>query len=261
MKQTFFAILTAIGEAKISEAIADKTTFKLTEMAVGDGNGEVPTPKREQTELVKEQRRASINTLSIDPINIHQLIAEQIIPENEGGWWIREIGLFDDEGNLCAVANCPPTYKPKLAEGSGRTQIIRLVLAVTSTEVVELKIDPSIVLATREYVEKVGERYITHEQGEERFRFPAREAGYQVLPSGMIMQWGITEADPNEGDEGRVTFPLRFPNEVLTVHLTPSERKGLTAITYFNANQKKFDVYYTWIDSVKSKFTWFALGY
>lgn len=257
MKQTYFAILTAIGEAKISEALANKTTLKLTQMAVGDGNGEVPTPERKQTTLVNEQRRASINTLSVDAINIHQLIAEQIIPEDEGGWWIREIGLFDDDGDLCAVANCPPTYKPKLAEGSGRTQIIRLVLAVTSTDVVELKIDPSIVLATREYVEKVGERYITHEQGEKRFRFPTREASYQVLPSGLILQWGMARAAVSQ-----ITFPLRFPNDVLTVHVTPAEQKTLAAASYFNADQTKFDVKYTWMGAQSEcDFTWLALGY
>lgn len=153
MKPIYFALLTDQGEAKLAQAIANKTTLKLTEMAVGDANGQVPTPERTQTQLINERRRAAINKLDVDHVNTHQLVAEQIIPEDEGGWWIHEIGLFDEDGDLCAIANCPPTYKPKLAEGSGRTQIIRLVLSVTSTDVVELKIDPSIVLATRQYVD------------------------------------------------------------------------------------------------------------
>ncbi|MCS0749157.1 phage tail protein, partial [Escherichia coli] len=91
--------------------------------------------------------------LSVDPNNQSQIIAEQIIPENEGGFWIREIGLYDDEGVLIAVANCPETYKPQLQEGSGRTQTIRMILVVSNTEAITLKIDPSVVLATRKYVD------------------------------------------------------------------------------------------------------------
>ncbi|MGO2345400.1 MAG: phage tail protein, partial [Providencia sp.] len=98
-------------------------------------------------------RRAAINTLFIDEKNPNQIFAEPIIPEQDGGWWIREIGLFDKAGNLIAVANSPETYKPQLAEGSGRTQTIRIVLIVSHTESVTLKIDPSVVLATREYVD------------------------------------------------------------------------------------------------------------
>ncbi|END6384054.1 phage tail protein, partial [Escherichia coli] len=94
-----------------------------------------------------------LNLLSVDPNNQSQIIAEQIIPENEGGFWIREIGLYDDEGVLIAVANCPETYKPQLQEGSGRTQTIRMILVVTNTEAITLKIDPSVVLATRKYVD------------------------------------------------------------------------------------------------------------
>jgi phage-related tail fiber protein len=154
MAQTYFVLLTAAGEAKIANAAALGTTVNLTALAVGDGNGNTPTPDRLQTALVHEVRRAPINTLSIDPNNASQLIAEQVIPEDVGGWWIREIGLYDDAGVLCAVANCPPTYKPLLAEGSGRTQVVRMVLIVSSTQAVTLKIDPAIVLATRDYCDR-----------------------------------------------------------------------------------------------------------
>ncbi|HBE4889961.1 TPA: phage tail protein, partial [Escherichia coli] len=106
-----------------------------------------------QTKLINQKRIAPLNLLSVDPNNQSQIIAEQIIPENEGGFWIREIGLYDDEGVLIAVANCPETYKPQLQEGSGRTQTIRMILVVTNTEAITLKIDPSVVLATRKYVD------------------------------------------------------------------------------------------------------------
>ncbi|WP_243750240.1 phage tail protein, partial [Providencia rettgeri] len=148
----YFALLTKLGENLLAQATALGTKLELTQMAVGDGGGKLPTPDTNQTKLIAEKRRAAINTLFIDDKNKNQIIAEQIIPEHDGGWWIREIGLFDKAGNLIAVANCPETYKPQLEEGSGRTQSIRMVLIVSHTESVTLKIDPSVVLATREYV-------------------------------------------------------------------------------------------------------------
>lgn len=149
----YFALLTKLGENLLAQATALGTKLELTHMAVGDGGGKLPTPDTNQTKLIAEKRRAAINTLFIDDKNKNQIIAEQIIPEQDGGWWIREIGLFDKAGNLIAVANCPETYKPQLAEGSGRTQSIRIVLIVSHTESVTLKIDPSVVLATRRYVD------------------------------------------------------------------------------------------------------------
>lgn len=122
-------------------------------MAVGDGGGTLPTPDAKQTALVNEKRRAALNMLYIDPQNSSQIIAEQVIPENEGGWWIREVGLFDESGALIAVGNCPESYKPQLAEGSGRTQTVRMVLITSSTDNITLKIDPAVVLATRKYVD------------------------------------------------------------------------------------------------------------
>ncbi len=154
MTQTYFAILTAIGEAKDANAKALGIPFKITAMAVGDGGGNVPMPDRSATRLVNEIRRAPLNQLSTDTVNANQIIAEQVIPENVGGWWIRELGLYDADGDLIAIANCPPTYKPQLAEGSGRTQVVRMVLIVSSVNQLELKIDPSVVLATRKYVDE-----------------------------------------------------------------------------------------------------------
>ncbi|MFM4946209.1 phage tail protein [Aeromonas dhakensis] len=149
----FFAILTNAGEAKLANATALGIPLKLTSMAVGDGNGQPVTPDPAANKLVNAKRTAPLNALFADPLNASQLVAEQIIPETVGGWWIRELGLFDDAGTLIAVANCPDTYKPLLSEGSGRTQVIRMVLIVSSTSAVELKIDPAVVLATRKYVD------------------------------------------------------------------------------------------------------------
>ncbi|EKN4799361.1 phage tail protein [Yersinia enterocolitica] len=153
MTTKYFAILTNQGATRLANAAALGTTLKITHMSVGDGGGQAVTPNPEQTTLINEVRRGAVNMLSIDPLNMNQIIVEQVIPENEGGWFIREIGLFDSEGMLIAVANCPETYKPLLQEGSGRTQTIRMILIVSSTNAVELKIDPSVVLATRQYVD------------------------------------------------------------------------------------------------------------
>ncbi|HHL9030665.1 TPA: phage tail protein, partial [Escherichia coli] len=139
--------------ARLANATMLGSKLNLTQMAVGDANGVLPTPDPAQTKLINQKRIAPLNLLSVDPNNQSQIIAEQIIPENEGGFWIREIGLYDDEGVLIAVANCPETYKPHLQEGSGRTQTIRMILVVTNTEAITLKIDPSVVLATRKYVD------------------------------------------------------------------------------------------------------------
>ncbi|HBO5583983.1 TPA: phage tail protein [Pseudomonas aeruginosa] len=151
MAVTYYAILTAVGAAKLANAAALGTTLQITQMAVGDGGGNVPVPDANRTTLVNEVRRAPLNQLKIDPSNSAQIIAEQVIPESVGGWWIREMGLLDNTGALIAIANCAPSYKPQLAEGSGRTQTVRMVLIVNNTGSVELKIDPSVVLATREY--------------------------------------------------------------------------------------------------------------
>ncbi|PHP93682.1 phage tail protein [Pantoea agglomerans] len=153
MTTKYFALLTNQGAAKLANAAALGTKVNITSLGVGDGGGTLPTPDAAQTKLIGEKRRAQLNSLTVDAANSSQIIAEQIIPESEGGFWIREIGLYDADDVLIAVANCPETYKPQLAEGSGRTQTVRMILIVNSTTAVTLKIDPSVVLATRQYVD------------------------------------------------------------------------------------------------------------
>ncbi len=151
----YMAMLTAVGEAKLANATALGVNLNITQLGVGDANGVEPMPSRSQTALIKERRRAPLNQLSIDPNNPAIIIAEQVIPEDVGGWWIREIGLYDESGALVAVANCPPTFKPELAQGSGRTQVVRLNILVSSTQNIQLKVDPSVVLATRAYADSL----------------------------------------------------------------------------------------------------------
>lgn len=287
MSQTYYTILTKLGAELLANATSLGIPLKLTSMAVGDGNGSVPNPIATQTALIHEVRRAAINSLSIDKNNHNQIIAEQVIPENEGGWFIHEIGLFDDKGNLIAIGNCPPTYKPKLAEGSGRTQVIRMIIIIDNVDSVALKIDPSVVLATREYVDnsietrvptsrkinnKKLERDIVlnaddinalpaskkmsggtpiYEVGESvtfknrpnyngselisknDFNVTAWNPGFEIMPSGLIRQWGIVSLYPirdfNSELIGNTKFytnyyeillPIAFPHNSDCVNVT-----------------------------------------
>lgn len=127
----YFCLLTRKGEHRVAEATALGTKIAITQMAVGDKDGSLPTTDTQQTQLINERRRAAINQLLVDKNNPNQVIAEQIIPENEGGWWIREVGLFNKENALIEVSNCPKTYKPQLAEGSARTKTIRTMFIVS----------------------------------------------------------------------------------------------------------------------------------
>ena len=155
----FMAILTAVGEAKQANADALGIPWAFAQMGVGDANGTDPVPDRMQVSLVNEQRRAPLNQVKIDQQNSNVIIAEQVIPENVGGWWIREVGLYDADGDLVAVANCAPSFKPLLAQGSGKTQVVRMNFIVTSAANVTLKVDPGVVLATRRYVDDAVETH------------------------------------------------------------------------------------------------------
>ncbi len=178
-------VLTRVGTEKLAKASANGQTLELSQMALGDGEGSLPTPNAAQTALVRQVYRAELNRLTVDSNNANQLIAELVIPENIGGWWIREIGLFDKQGALIAVANCAETYKPKLEDGSGRSQIIRMLLVVSSTEAVTLKIDPAVVLAPRSYVDERLQPYL-------------RTADInQYIPVGLPLPW--PQATPPAG--------------------------------------------------------------
>ncbi len=193
MSTKFYTLLTGIGAAKLASAAALGVPLKITHMAVGDGGGVLPTPDAKQTALVNEKRRAALNMLYIDPQNSSQIIAEQVIPENEGGWWIREVGLFDESGALIAVGNCPESYKPQLAEGSGRTQTVRMVLITSSTDNIILKIDPAVVLATRKYVDdKISE----HEQSRRHPDASLTAKGFTQLSSATNSESEILAATP-----------------------------------------------------------------
>ncbi|WP_208295969.1 phage tail protein [Serratia fonticola] len=146
------AILTTAGAAKIAAASAGGKPLKIDRMAVGDGNGKLPTPNPAQTKLVNERHRAALNSLTVDKAAPDRLIAELVIPANVGGFWLREMGLYDADGTLIAVSNMAESYKPKLEEGSGRTQTLRMVVIVSHTEAITLIVSGDMVMATRDFV-------------------------------------------------------------------------------------------------------------
>ena len=188
MAQTYYGILTAVGEAKYANAKALGIPLVYAEMAVGDGNGVVPVPDRNRTSLVRQQRRAPLNSLTRDAVNTNQVIAEQIIPESVGGWYIRELGLYDADGDLIAIANCPETYKPLLAEGSGRVQAVRIVIIVSSADNVRLKIDPSVILATRDYADKKAIEVIVAHEAKANPHPQYFRSRDDILPGGLTQQ-------------------------------------------------------------------------
>ncbi|WP_286178379.1 phage tail protein [Enterobacter sp. Ap-1006] len=154
MSQKFKTILTNAGVQKLAAGLPpDGKKVIFTTMAVGDGGGSLPEPKPEQTALVREVWRALINTITPHPKYANCVVAELIIPPEVGGFWTRELGLYDSEGVLIAVANMAESYKPLLAEGSGRAQTVCMVIAVSNMASVELQVDSSTVIATKEYVD------------------------------------------------------------------------------------------------------------
>ncbi|MEJ4043908.1 phage tail protein [Erwinia sp. SLM-02] len=144
----FYAVTTVAGNEKIARAAVTGQPVEITSMAVGDGLGNLPRPEPEWKGLVNEVYRGTLNRLDITDSNASVIEAEMIIPPQAGGFWLREMAVFTDDGTCVAVGNMPETYKPLLAEGSGRFQVIRMQLRVSSTGAVELIADPSVVLAT-----------------------------------------------------------------------------------------------------------------
>ncbi|EJB0944998.1 tail fiber protein [Escherichia fergusonii] len=150
----FKTIITDTGAQKLAQAAApDGKPVRLTHMAVGDGGGTLPTPDSKQTCLVHEVWRHTVNRVILDATHQNRIVAELVIPPETGGFWVREIGVFDEHGDLIAVGNTAESYKPTVAEGSGRAQTFRTILTVSSTATVELTVDNTMVMATVDYVD------------------------------------------------------------------------------------------------------------
>ncbi|EMX1848268.1 phage tail protein [Klebsiella quasipneumoniae] len=211
MGKIFKSLITASGREKIATAIVSGNKVIFSEMSVGDGGGSATTPDENQTSLVNERFRTQLNSLKLsDTENV--IIAEMIIPPEVGGFTIREAALFDDAGVCMAVANVPETYKPALAEGSGRFTILRIWLAVSSTEAVELVVDPGIVLATVEDVINAGNEIkdYTDEQ-------LSNHAGSRDHPDATLNEKGFTRLsnaiNSNDQDKAATTLAVRLAVE------------------------------------------------
>ncbi|HAT2180383.1 TPA: phage tail protein [Raoultella ornithinolytica] len=210
MSKIFKSLITVAGREKIANAIVNGDKVIFAEMSVGDGGGSATTPNDEQTALVNERFRTQLNSLKLsDTENI--IIAEMIIPPEMGGFTIREAALFDDAGVCMAVANVPETYKPALAEGSGRFTILRIWLAVSSTEAVELVVDPGIVLATVEDVINAGNE--ARDYADEQL---SEHASSRDHPDATLTEKGFTRLSNDTGSdsEEKAATPLAVKRAV-----------------------------------------------
>lgn len=192
----YISIITDVGANKIAAAAANGEKINIAHAAVGDGLGTSPTPEPGQTELLGERYRTPINALRIDDRAPNQIIAEMTIPAAIGGFWCREAGVFDDTGALIAVCNLPPSYKPTSAEGSGRIQTIRIVIAVSSTAAIQLIIDPTVVTATVEYVDKKVKA--VENRADDAYALAESKAAFDdIYPPGISIFFA-TNLNPNE---------------------------------------------------------------
>lgn len=148
----YFTLLTQIGAQKIAAATAANTTVALAEIALGDGNGTVPMPDASKTALVNEVYRAPLNDLRVDENNANWLVAEGYVPSDEGNFWVREVGVFDNDGDLIIIGNYPETFKPITSNGVAKDLYMKVITEVSSGDAVALSVDPSVVMASQEFV-------------------------------------------------------------------------------------------------------------
>ncbi|HBB4559426.1 TPA: phage tail protein [Escherichia coli] len=181
MSTKFKTVITTVGAAKLAAAtVPGGKKVNLSAMAVGDGNGKLPVPDAGQTKLVHEVWRHALNKVSVDNKNKNYIVAELVVPPEVGGFWMRELGLYDDAGTLIAVSNMAESYKPELAEGSGRAQTCRMVIILSNVASVELSIDASTVMATQDYVD---DKIAEHEQSRHHPDATLTEKGFTQLSS------------------------------------------------------------------------------
>ncbi|HDX8791847.1 TPA: phage tail protein [Klebsiella michiganensis] len=204
MSKIFKSLITAAGREKIAAAIVNGEKVVFSQMSVGDGGGHATTPGDEQTSLINELFRTQLNSLKLSETE-SIIVAEMIIPPEVGGFTIREAALFDDAGECMAVANVPETYKPALAEGSGRFTILRIWLAVSSTEAIELVADPGIVLATAEDIINV--RNDVKDYTDEQLGEHAKSRDH---PDATLTEKGFTQLSNsiNSEDQTKAATPL-----------------------------------------------------
>ncbi|EOP3693030.1 tail fiber protein, partial [Escherichia coli] len=224
MSTKFRTVITTAGAAKLAAATAPGgRKVNITTMAVGDGGGKLPVPDAGQTGLIHEVWRHALNKISQDKRNSNYIIAELVIPPEVGGFWMRELGLYDDAGTLIAVANMAESYKPALAEGSGRSQTCRMVIIVSSVASVELTIDTTTVMATQDYVD---DKIAEHEQSRRHPDASLTAKGFTQLSSATNSTSETLAATPKA-----VKAAYDLANGKYTAQDATIARKGLVQLS------------------------------
>ena len=196
LMKKFYNIVTHAGLDAITQAVVSGDKVLITHMAAGDGGGAMPTPSPEQTSLVSEKYRAPLNSLRIFEDAGNMLVAEMVIPSRVGGFWVRELGLYTDNGVLIAVGNLPESYKPQVSEGSAREQCLRMVIAVNSVADIDITLNPAIVTATVQYVDEAVETAV--EKAEEALETAKEKATFDgIYPPGICIFFAAN-INPNE---------------------------------------------------------------
>ncbi|MVX87525.1 phage tail protein, partial [Escherichia coli] len=220
----FKTIITDTGAKKLAQAAApDGNPVRLTHMAVGDGGGTLPTPDSKQTRLVHEVWRHTVNRVILDATHQNRIIAELVIPPETGGFWIREIGVFDEHGDLIAVGNTAESYKPTVAEGSGRAQTFRTILTVSSTATVALTVDNTMVMATVDYV---NDKLKEHEQSRRHPDASLTAKGFVQLSSATNSTSEALAATPKA-----VKTAYDLANGKYTAQDATTARKGIVQLS------------------------------
>ncbi|EBZ0506488.1 phage tail protein [Salmonella enterica subsp. enterica serovar Braenderup] len=224
MSTKFKTVITTAGAAKLAAAtMPGGKKINLNVMAVGDGGGKLPDPDAGQTQLVNEVWRHTLNKISQDNRYSNYIVAELVIPPEVGGFWMRELGLYDDEGTLIAVANMAESYKPELAEGSGRAQTCRMVIIVSSVESVELSIDSTMVMATQDYVD---DRLAEHEKSRRHPDATLKEKGFTQLSNATDSESETLAATPKA-----VKTAYDLANAKYTAQDATTTRKGIVQLS------------------------------
>ena len=224
MSKKFKTIITTAGAEKLAAAtVPGGKKVNLTAMAVGDGGGTLPEPDAGQTKLINEVWRHALNKISQDNKNKNYIVAELVIPPDVGGFWMRELGLYDDAGTLIAVANMAESYKPKLAEGSGRAQTCRMVIIVSNVDSVALSIDATMVMATQDYVD---DKLAEHEQSRNHPDATLKEKGFVQLSSATD-----SESESHAATPKAVKAAYDLANGKYTAQDASTAQKGIVQLS------------------------------
>lgn len=224
MTVKYKTVITKAGAEKLAAAtVPNGKKVNFTAMAVGDGGGKLPEPNASQTKLVNEVWRHALNKISQDKKHKNYVVAELVIPPETGGFWLREMGLYDDTGTLIAVGNMAESYKPELAEGSGRAQTLRMVIMVSDIDTVELSIDTTLVMATQDYVD---DRLAEHEKSRRHPDATLKEKGFTQLSNATDSTSESVAATPKA-----VKAVYDFASAKYTAQDATTKQKGIVQLS------------------------------